>query len=96
MEEVTIPKRKGNIGKGFAFIRFAEPECAINAYSELDQTFFCGRKIHIKPAMQRPPTLNEITGNLGGDQNETKPWDNDRKMGLGDSDFKADKRLKQQ
>jgi len=33
IEDVSIPLRKGGIGMGFAFVRFTEPESAVNAYA---------------------------------------------------------------
>ena len=53
---VEIPFRKGGRGTklGLAFISFDTSESAISAYAELDQKYFQGRKLHIKPAERKP------------------------------------------
>lgn len=57
--DIEIPFRKGGRGTplGLGFIRFQESECAIQAFAELDKSYFQGRKIHIKPAEKKPPKL---------------------------------------
>lgn len=40
---------------GIGYIRYAEVESAIQAFAELDKTYFQGRKIHIKPCEKKPP-----------------------------------------
>lgn len=51
LEEVhiAVDTRNGQ-SKGFAYIKFANPEEAINAYIELDKQIFQGRLLHILPA----------------------------------------------
>lgn len=57
IDDIEIPFRKGGRGAplGLGFVRFAESEFAIQAFAELDQSYYQGRKIHIKPAEKKPP-----------------------------------------
>ena len=55
--DVEIPFRKHGKGVplGLGFVRFTTSEGAIQAFAELDKTYFQGRKLHIKPAEKKPP-----------------------------------------
>lgn len=55
--DIEIPFRKYGKGVplGLGFIRFVTSESAIQAFAELDKSYFQGRKIHIKPAERKPP-----------------------------------------
>ena len=57
IQDIEIPFRKGGRGSllGIGYIRYAEAESAIQAFAELDKTYFQGRKIHIKPCEKKPP-----------------------------------------
>ena len=57
IDDIEIPFRKGGRGTplGIAFVKFAESESAISAFAERDQSYFQGRKLHIKPAEKKPP-----------------------------------------
>lgn len=57
--DIEIPFRKGGRGTplGIGFVRFQETECAIQAFAELDKSYYQGRKIHIKPAEKKPPKV---------------------------------------
>ena len=57
IQDIEIPFRKGGRGTllGIGFVRFAEQEAAIQAFAELDKSYFQGRKIHIKPCEKKPP-----------------------------------------
>jgi multiple RNA-binding domain-containing protein 1 len=57
--DIEIPFRKGGKGTklGLAFVRYEETESAISAYAELDQKYWQGRKLHIKPAEKKPPKV---------------------------------------
>lgn len=46
---IAVDTRNGQ-SKGFAYIKFADPQNAINAYIELDKQIFQGRLLHILPA----------------------------------------------
>lgn len=61
INDIEIPFRKGGRGVplGLGYIRFQEAEAAIQAFAEKDQTYFQGRKIHIKPAEKKPPKPEE-------------------------------------
>ena len=41
--------------KGFATVTFVMPEHAVNAFTELDGTTFCGRMLHLLPAKTETP-----------------------------------------
>ena len=73
IEEIEIPFRKHGKGVplGIGFIRFASSESAIQAFAELDKTYFQGRKLHIKPA-ERKPVVPEITSEYPPDHPEYK------------------------
>lgn len=55
--DIEIPFRKYGKGVplGLGFVRFVTTESAIQAFAELDKSYFQGRKIHIKPAERKPP-----------------------------------------
>lgn len=55
--DIEIPFRKHGKGVplGLGFIRYTASEAAIQAFAELDKSYFQGRKIHIKPAERKPP-----------------------------------------
>uniref|UniRef100_A0A7S3NY56 RRM domain-containing protein n=1 Tax=Euplotes crassus TaxID=5936 RepID=A0A7S3NY56_EUPCR len=53
IDEISIPKRRGGLGTGFCFIRFMEPESAVNAYANLDKKYYQGRKLTILPASKK-------------------------------------------
>ena len=53
IEEVSLPLKKGGVKTGFAFIRFIEPEAAVNAYANLDKKIYQGRIISITPASRK-------------------------------------------
>ena len=40
VEQVDMPLQKGGLCKGFAFVRYANPESAVNAYSVMDRKIF--------------------------------------------------------
>ncbi len=40
-------------------MRFENIESAISAYAALDQKYFQGRKLHIKPAQKKPPPVEK-------------------------------------
>lgn len=66
IDEISIPLRKGGIGTGFAFVRFMEPEAAVNAYANLDKKIFQGRILTILPASkkkEKPKTEEEVEKN---------------------------------
>lgn len=46
---VAVDTRTGN-SKGFAYVLFAKPEEAVQAYIELDKQIFQGRLLHILAA----------------------------------------------
>ncbi|KCV69016.1 hypothetical protein H696_04436 [Fonticula alba] len=58
---VHIPLSSGEArkSKGFAYILFMMPEHALNAYAELDRSFFQGRILHVLPAR---PARDTATG----------------------------------
>ncbi|KAF2638359.1 RNA-binding domain-containing protein [Massarina eburnea CBS 473.64] len=48
LDEVHVPANKADgKGKGFAFVQFADPEHAVQAFKENDGTIFQGRLLHI-------------------------------------------------
>lgn len=53
IDEISIPLRRGGIGTGFCFVRYMEPEAAINAFANLDKKIFQGRIITILPASKK-------------------------------------------
>ena len=53
IEEVSLPLKKGGVRTGFAFIRFVEPESAVNAYANLDKKIYQGRILSITPASRK-------------------------------------------
>lgn len=53
IDEISIPLRKGGLGTGFGFIRYMEPESAVNAFGHLDKKIFQGRILTILPASKR-------------------------------------------
>lgn len=53
IDEISLPKRRGGMGTGFCFVRFIEPEAAINAYANLDKKIFQGRILTIMPASKK-------------------------------------------
>jgi len=61
IDDIEIPFRKGGRGTplGLGFVRFSESESAIQAFAELDQIYYQGRKLHIKPAEKKPPKPEE-------------------------------------
>lgn len=61
IQDIEIPFRKGGRGTplGLGFIRYAESESAIQAFAEMDKSYFQGRKIHIKPAEKKPEKIEE-------------------------------------
>ena len=54
--DIEIPFRKHGKGVplGLGFVRYVTSESAIQAFAELDKSYFQGRKIHIKPAERKP------------------------------------------
>ena len=50
LTEVHIPMDGNNKSRGFAYITFVVPECAVMALTTLDGNIFQGRLIHILPA----------------------------------------------
>ena len=48
--------------KGFAFITFMIPENAVQAFTELDDTVFQGRMIHILPGKARKEDTTQSHG----------------------------------
>ncbi|KAL5594300.1 hypothetical protein BROUX41_001242 [Berkeleyomyces rouxiae] len=62
VEEVHIPTTTAGKSKGFALIRFADPEAAVGAFQRSDGVSFQGRLIHILPAAsKREGELDEFT-----------------------------------
>ena len=59
--DIEIPFRKHGRGVplGIGFVRYVTSEAAISAFASLDQTYFQGRKLHIKPAERKPPAPEE-------------------------------------
>ncbi|KAL1746616.1 hypothetical protein HDZ31DRAFT_62053 [Schizophyllum fasciatum] len=47
--------------KGMAYVTFANPEDAVNAYESLDKKSFQGRILHILPAVDRRPKTDDAT-----------------------------------
>ena len=58
IERIEIPLRKGGKGQamGIAYINFMDTESAITSFANLDKKYFQGRKLHIMPAQQKPPS----------------------------------------
>ena len=51
--------------KGFAYVRFLDPQSALEAYKALDKTPFQGRLLHILPAVERQkPHVESEEGKL--------------------------------
>ena len=89
--DIEIPFRKGGRGTplGFAFIRFAETEFAIQAFAELDRVYYQGRKLHIKPAEKKPPKpIEEIEAKAAFEQEREH-----KKNELTQSNYKKEKEL---
>ena len=63
--DIEIPFRKHGRGVplGIGFVRYVTSEAAISAFASLDQTYFQGRKLHIKPAEKKPPAPEEPINN---------------------------------
>ena len=53
ISEITIPVDESKRPKGYAFIQFMFPECAVTAMSSLDGSDFLGRIMHIIPAQAK-------------------------------------------
>lgn len=49
-------KKSDGKGKGFAFVQFKNPEEAVEAYNENDNTIFQGRLLHIISAKAKKDT----------------------------------------
>lgn len=45
-----MPKGKGGVFKGFAYITYETSEEAIRAFAEMDNKIVLGRYLHIRPA----------------------------------------------
>lgn len=45
-----LPTSADGSTKGFAYVSYADPECVLRAYRDLDGTSFQGRIVHILPA----------------------------------------------
>ncbi|CAA9966906.1 Multiple RNA-binding domain containing protein [Pyrenophora teres f. maculata] len=57
LEEVHVPLQKADgKGKGFAFVQFANPSDAVEAYLDNDNTIFQGRLLHIISAKAKKDT----------------------------------------
>ena len=53
-------KKVDGKGKGFAFVQFQEPDDAVEAYLDNDNTIFQGRLLHIIPGRaKKDTTLND-------------------------------------
>ena len=72
--DIEIPFRKHGKGVplGIGFIRYVTSESAIQAFAELDKSYFQGRKLHIKPAERKPPPPPEPTSAYPPDHPEYK------------------------
>ena len=72
--DIEIPFRKHGKGVplGIGFVRFSASESAIQAFAELDKTYFQGRKLHIKPAERKPPPPPEQPSEYPPDHPEYK------------------------
>ncbi len=44
---------RSTISKGFAYVQYADPDSAVEAYKNLDGKHFQGRLLHILPASQK-------------------------------------------
>lgn len=86
IDDIEIPFRKGGKGVplGIAFVKFSVSESAIQAFAELDQTYFQGRKLHIKPAEKKPPKAEEPP-------REFKPRREDEEQRPKESNYKKEK-----
>lgn len=47
---VKMPKGKGGVFKGFAYVTYSNSEEAIRAFSEMDNKIILGRFLHVRPA----------------------------------------------
>ncbi|KAF1831588.1 RNA-binding domain-containing protein [Decorospora gaudefroyi] len=57
LEEVHVPLKKvDGKGKGFAFVQFQDPDAAVEAYLDNDNTIFQGRLLHIIAAKAKKDT----------------------------------------
>ncbi|OAL47314.1 RNA-binding domain-containing protein [Pyrenochaeta sp. DS3sAY3a] len=57
LEEVHVPMKKADgKGKGFAFVQFKDPNQAVEAYLDNDNTIFQGRLLHIISAKVKKDT----------------------------------------
>ncbi|KAL1795159.1 hypothetical protein ACET3X_006975 [Alternaria dauci] len=57
LEEVHVPLKKADgMGKGFAFVQFQNPNEAVEAYLDNDNTIFQGRLLHIISAKAKKDT----------------------------------------
>lgn len=45
-----MPKGKGGVFKGYAYITYNNPEEAIRCFAEMDNKIVLGRYLHIRPA----------------------------------------------
>jgi multiple RNA-binding domain-containing protein 1 len=60
LSEVTIPLDSSKRPKGFAYIAFTHPGCAVKAFKAQDNTVFLGRLLHILPAKANPRDNTEL------------------------------------
>ena len=89
IDEISIPLRAGGIGTGFGFVRFIEPESAINAYANLDKKIFQGRILTILPASKKKESLNKANNLI---PEEDKSQNKNDKYETEKSSFKKEKK----
>lgn len=53
IEEIQIPLGRQGRPLGFAFVKFKDVECAIEAFADRNKKFYQGRRLHIMPAQKR-------------------------------------------
>jgi multiple RNA-binding domain-containing protein 1 len=94
IDEVTIPRRRGGLGTGFCFIRFIEPESAINAYANLDKKIYQGRIITILPASKKKENKRpEFVGEWAPAQTVEEPKVEEIKVDDEKSSYKKTKKI---
>lgn len=92
IEEISIPLKAGGVGTGFCFIRFTEPESAVNAFANLDKKIFQGRILTILPASKKKEKPKKEFGNEEWRDPESRDK-NDHKFDQERSSFKQERKF---